>query len=120
LRWKKFSVNSAPKGAFFSEEKWTSNQKGGNKLKALGIVRKIDDLGRIVIPMEVRRVQGWEPGTPIEMFATDKGVVLQKYGAEEKRLAVIAGLESLSYMVKDETGLSIIKDIMDYMRKGKG
>jgi AbrB family transcriptional regulator, stage V sporulation protein T len=87
-------------------------------MKPLGIVRRIDHLGRVTIPMEVRRIHGWEPGTPIEMFATDKGLVLREYGEEQKRMAVIAGLESLSYMVKDETGLAIIKDIMDYMKRG--
>jgi AbrB family transcriptional regulator, stage V sporulation protein T len=87
-------------------------------MKVLGIVRKIDHLGRIVIPMEVRRVHGWEPGTPLEMFATDKGLVLREYGEEQKRMAVIAGLQSLTDMVEDETALSIIQDILDYMKRG--
>jgi AbrB family looped-hinge helix DNA binding protein len=85
-------------------------------MKALGIVRRIDDLGRITIPMEVRRVHGWEPGTPIEMFATDKGLVLREYGAEQKKLAVIEGLKSLADMVDDDTALAIIGDIMEYVK----
>lgn len=88
-------------------------------MKALGIVRKIDDLGRITIPMEVRRVHGWETGTPIEMFATNKGLVLREYGAEQKKLAVIEGLKSLADMVDDDTALAIIDDIMEYV-KGEG
>lgn len=36
------------------------------KLKALGIVRKLDELGRIVIPKEVRDAQGWEKGEAME------------------------------------------------------
>lgn len=88
-------------------------------MKPLGIVRKIDQLGRIVIPMEVRRVHGWETGTPIEMFATEKGLVLREYGAEQKKLAVIEGLKSLADMVDDDTALAIIDDIMDYV-KGDG
>lgn len=31
------------------------------------IIRKVDDLGRIVIPMEVRKKAGWEPGTSMAM-----------------------------------------------------
>jgi AbrB family transcriptional regulator, stage V sporulation protein T len=85
-------------------------------MKPLGIVRRIDQLGRIVIPMEVRRVHGWEPGTPIEMFATDKGLVLREYGAEQKKLAVIEGLKYLADTVTDETALSIIDDIMEYVK----
>ncbi|MED4916752.1 AbrB/MazE/SpoVT family DNA-binding domain-containing protein [Geobacillus thermodenitrificans] len=85
-------------------------------MKALGIVRRIDDLGRITIPMEVRRVHGWGTGTPIEMFATDKGLVLREYGAEQKKLAVIEGLKSLADMVDDDTALAIIGDIMEYVK----
>lgn len=85
-------------------------------MKPLGIVRRIDQLGRIVIPAEVRRVHGWEPGTPIEMFATDKGLLLREYGAEQKKLAVIEGLKSLADMVDDDTALAIIDDIMEYVK----
>jgi AbrB family transcriptional regulator (stage V sporulation protein T) len=85
-------------------------------MKALGIVRKIDHLGRITIPMEVRRIHGWESGTPIEMFATDKGLLLREYGAEQKKLAVIEGLKSLADMVDDDTALAIIGDIMEYVK----
>ena len=38
------------------------------KTKALGIIRKLDGLGRIVIPMEFRRAYGWEEGQASEMF----------------------------------------------------
>jgi bifunctional DNA-binding transcriptional regulator/antitoxin component of YhaV-PrlF toxin-antitoxin module len=85
-------------------------------MKALGIVRRIDHLGRITIPMEVRRVHGWETGTPIEMFATDKGLVLREYGAEQKKLAAIEGLKALADMVDDDTALAIIGDIMEYVK----
>ncbi|NNV08206.1 AbrB family transcriptional regulator [Geobacillus sp. MMMUD3] len=85
-------------------------------MKPLGIVRKLDHLGRIVIPMEVRRVHGWGQGTPIEMFATDKGLLLREYGAEQKKLAVIEGLKSLADMVDDDTALAIIDDIMEYVK----
>jgi len=89
-------------------------------MKAIGIVRKLDQLGRIVIPMEVRRARGWEEGTPIEMFSTEKGLVLQEYGAEQKRLAVVEELKTLSSMVDDESALSIINDVMRYVEKGVG
>jgi AbrB family transcriptional regulator, stage V sporulation protein T len=91
-------------------------------MKALGIVRRIDDLGRITIPMEVRRVHGWEPGTPIEMFATDNGLVLREYGAEQKKLAILEELEYLKNVIEasgDETALTMLSDITDYV-KGDG
>jgi AbrB family transcriptional regulator, stage V sporulation protein T len=88
-------------------------------MKALGIVRRIDHLGRITIPMEVRRVHGWEPGTPIEMFATDKGLVLREYGAEQKKLAILEELEYLKNVIEasgDETALTMLSDITDYVK----
>lgn len=49
-------------------------------MKATGIVRRIDDLGRIVIPKEIRRTMGIREGDPLEIYLTDdKGVVFKKY-----------------------------------------
>lgn len=49
-------------------------------MKATGIIRKIDDLGRLVIPMEIRRIQDISPGTPMELFVHDNGdMTLRKY-----------------------------------------
>lgn len=49
-------------------------------MKATGIVRRIDDLGRVVIPKEIRRTLRIREGDPLEIF-TDKdgGIVLKKY-----------------------------------------
>jgi AbrB family transcriptional regulator (stage V sporulation protein T) len=40
-------------------------------MKATGIVRRIDDLGRIVIPKEIRRTMHIREGDPLEMTLTD-------------------------------------------------
>lgn len=49
-------------------------------MKATGIIRRVDDLGRIVIPKEIRRVNGIEEDTPMEIFVGKQGViVLKKY-----------------------------------------
>ena len=49
-------------------------------MKATGIVRRIDDLGRIVIPKEIRRTMRIREGDPLEIY-TDKdgGVIFKKY-----------------------------------------
>ena len=50
-------------------------------MKATGIVRKSDSLGRVVIPKELRRAHGITPQTPLEIFvADDDSIVLRKYG----------------------------------------
>lgn len=49
-------------------------------IKATGIVRRIDDLGRIVIPKEIRRAMRVYEGDPLEIFFdTDHNIVLKKY-----------------------------------------
>ena len=48
-------------------------------MKATGIVRRIDELGRIVIPKEIRRVLRISEGDPIEIYTDDTGVLLKKY-----------------------------------------
>ncbi|MBP3388371.1 MAG: AbrB/MazE/SpoVT family DNA-binding domain-containing protein [Clostridia bacterium] len=49
-------------------------------MKATGIVRRIDDLGRVVIPKEIRRTMRIREGDPLEIFTnTDGEVVFKKY-----------------------------------------
>ena len=48
-------------------------------MKATGITRKIDELGRIVLPKELRKTLGIEPGTPIEIYTEDDAIILKKY-----------------------------------------
>ncbi len=48
-------------------------------MKATGIIRRLDELGRVVIPKELRRRYGWAEGTPVEIYTTDDGIMLQKY-----------------------------------------
>lgn len=57
-------------------------------MKATGIVRRIDDLGRIVIPKEIRRNLRIEDGAPFEMFLEDNRIVLQKYQQDPVDLAI--------------------------------
>lgn len=49
-------------------------------MKATGITRKIDELGRIVIPKEIRRTLRIREGTPLEIFTEKNGeIILRKY-----------------------------------------
>ncbi|KGM97139.1 stage V sporulation protein T [Clostridium novyi A str. 4552] len=54
-------------------------------MKATGIVRRIDDLGRVVIPKEIRRTLRIREGDPLEIFTDrDGGVILKKYSPIEE------------------------------------
>ncbi len=48
-------------------------------MKSTGIVRKVDSLGRIVLPIELRRVLGIEIKDPIEIFVDEGSIILKKY-----------------------------------------
>lgn len=48
-------------------------------MRATGIVRKIDNLGRVVIPKEIRRTMGINEGDDVEIFVEDNYVCFKKY-----------------------------------------
>jgi transcriptional pleiotropic regulator of transition state genes len=48
-------------------------------MKAIGIVRKVDELGRIVLPMELRRTFNIRREDPLEIFVDEDSIILKKY-----------------------------------------
>ena len=48
-------------------------------MKSLGMVRKIDELGRIVLPIEIRKMMDLSPGNGVEIFSDKDRIILQKY-----------------------------------------
>ena len=48
-------------------------------VKNTGIVRRVDDLGRIVIPKETRTTLGIETKDPLEIFVSNDAIMLRKY-----------------------------------------
>lgn len=60
-------------------------------MRATGIVRRVDDLGRVVIPREIRKQMGIREGEPMEIFLEENAVMFRKYSFnlvdEVKRVA---------------------------------
>ncbi|WKB35234.1 AbrB/MazE/SpoVT family DNA-binding domain-containing protein [Terrilactibacillus sp. S3-3] len=48
-------------------------------MKSTGIVRKVDELGRVVIPIELRRTMNIKEGDPLEIFTEEDQIILKKY-----------------------------------------
>lgn len=48
-------------------------------MKVTGIVRRVDELGRIVIPKEIRRTSHIREGDPLEIYLYEDGIVLKPY-----------------------------------------
>ncbi|MCY7773472.1 AbrB/MazE/SpoVT family DNA-binding domain-containing protein [Bacillus haynesii] len=58
-------------------------------MKSTGIVRQVDELGRIVIPKELRRVLNITDKDPMEIFVEDEKIILRKY--KQSKACVITG-----------------------------
>lgn len=50
-----------------------------NSMKSTGIVRKVDELGRVVIPIELRRTLGIAEKDALEIYVDDERIILKKY-----------------------------------------
>lgn len=48
-------------------------------MKNTGIVRKVDELGRVVLPKELRRVLSIGDGEPVEIYVEEDRIILRKY-----------------------------------------
>ena len=67
---------------YYNKKSFLQNMGIGGKLsmRPTGIVRRIDDLGRIVVPKEIRRVLRIREGDPLEIFTGKDGeVIIKKY-----------------------------------------
>ena len=51
-------------------------------MKSTGIIRRIDDLGRVVLPMELRKKMGIEQRDPIEIYVDGDSIILKKCESE--------------------------------------
>lgn len=70
------------------------------KMKATGIVRKIDDLGRVVIPKELRRSLRIREGDPLEIYLQSDGeIVLKKYALMEDLINTAQNYAEVLYNV---------------------
>ena len=87
-------------------------------MKATGIVRRIDDLGRVVIPKEIRRSMGITEGDPLELYVDTEtnGIVFVPYHSEvSSRLKGIA--ENLNTMGQTPEHWAIAEEIKKIAKK---
>lgn len=82
-------------------------------MRTTGILRRIDDLGRIVIPKEIRRSMRIREGDALEIFVDNGFLCLRKYEAEKEFSAEIKSLEddilNQYYMTDNKDEINIIK-----------
>lgn len=104
-----------------------------------GIIRRIDDLGRVVIPKELRKSLRIKEGDPLEIFASKEELVFKKYspvmntfssvstvakGLEEltEKICIVTDTDKVIYAspkIKDEIGKNVSKELEKVMKERK-
>ncbi|MCF6411936.1 AbrB/MazE/SpoVT family DNA-binding domain-containing protein [Pseudalkalibacillus salsuginis] len=94
-------------------------------MKSTGIVRKVDELGRVVIPIELRRTLGIAEKDALEIYVDDDRIVLKKYKpnmtcqvtgeVSDDNLSIAEGRIILSR----EGAEQIMKELENYVSKAK-
>lgn len=67
-------------------------------MKQTGIVRRIDDVGRVHIPKQISRALGFKNGDPLEIFTdTEKGqAIIQKFVEKNEKICMLCGFEGVT------------------------
>lgn len=79
-------------------------------MKATGIIRRIDDLGRIIIPKDVRRYMAIREGDPLEIYTSNDGFIcFKKYMAHINRF--VERCEPIFKAAKDEGMFIVLYDV---------
>lgn len=78
-------------------------------MKATGIVRRLDNLGRIVLPVELRRTMSIKTGTPIEIFAQSDSIVFMEY---KEKCYICGNEDDLTKFKKKHICQNCIKNIV--------
>lgn len=77
------------------------------------MMRKLDNLGRIVLPKELRNLQGLSEGTPMDILLDDAGNVLLRKSINH---CILCGSSEVTWM---EDGKSLCGACIEKIRKGK-
>lgn len=85
-------------------------------MQSTGIIRRIDDLGRLVVPKDVRYKLGIKEGDALEIFYDGDMIIFKKYSDNG---LLVSALERVSSLINDKVaslGLSVVeKEIMNSM-----
>lgn len=89
-------------------------------MKSTGIVRKVDELGRVVIPVELRRVLGIEERDSLEIYMDGDKVILKKYVSSEiniEKEAAVSELEALAMSAEDKEVEDVLNNAIRLLRQ---
>lgn len=85
-------------------------------MKSTGMIRKVDGLGRVVLPKELRNTLGIDNQDPLEIYTNGNQVILQKYQPETEKEDVIASLKKMAKGAKSGFALETIDRAIKLIR----
>ncbi|MGG2111945.1 AbrB/MazE/SpoVT family DNA-binding domain-containing protein [Lysinibacillus pakistanensis] len=85
-------------------------------MKSTGIVRKVDELGRVVLPKELRRTLGIEEKDALEIYTDNDKIILKKYQPNIEKDEVIANLQKMAASAKNPNVLETIERAIKLIR----
>ena len=90
-------------------------------MKTTGIIRRLDDLGRIVIPQEIRRTMGISEGSPLEIFFDEEsnGITFVPYHSEvsSRIKGIAANLNAMGQTPEHWKIATELKEIAERLEK---
>lgn len=87
-------------------------------MKATGVVRKLDELGRVVIPKELRTTLGWEEKQPLEFFVDGPNVIMKGYRKDVERNEALDKLEAVIGELDNEVAKQQLNEVIEFLVKG--
>lgn len=86
-------------------------------MKTTGIIRRVDELGRIMLPKDVRRQMQIGEYTPLEIFVSDEGILLKKYSPEKPLADMVRQLRVSVEETSIDLGPEIAGEIQNHLRE---
>lgn len=78
----------------------------------VSMTRPIDNLGRVVIPMEIRKQLNWEPGTKVDICGTENGIQLTTH-VEDSPISQVKKLKEILCNVQPSSEISELLDTLE-------
>ena len=84
-------------------------------MRSIGIMRRIDDLGRVVIPREIRKRLGIKEGDPLEIFTNRDEIILRKYDVSIGLNELVRRLDNEFADIKNDMKIETANKIYEHI-----
>ena len=88
-------------------------------MKATGIIRRVDDLGRVVIPKEIRRTLRIKEGDPMELYVDEEGIVLHRYRPFIRVKGALVDTRILVEEHSQDMDPAVAAEVIEYLDKAE-